>query len=786
MSCGDDRIMTRQATGHEPATPHAPHAAGEAGPAGGRTRWFPAWLCMFCACGTATSQDLARQCQEAADGHRGTAADLCLRQYNLTHDPEAGSRAARALQTQGDALPTIERIANAIGDRPAGADAWLAAGVSRGLRGDVRGSLAAYERAVAMRGARDTLGQLHDAVGLLYYYNNQSDYRAATRQAAIAYDLLSLVERQDDRAVAYLNIATVLAQIGNLTTTASILDEARCTVPVTSPYYANLRQLDAFVEGRRDHPASQRQALLEARALAIRDGNRALEWDTRANLIELEIKDGQLDDAAALLDFRPVTANASANDRATFAYLKASLAMARGNHRAAVQLIERVLPEVPDSWIGGLEGVRGRALLQDGQSAQAERALRRSVEAIERAREALDNDTSKSALLADQRAPFEDLFLIHVSTGRLKDALAVVQRATARSTLDGLLATEPGGSSMARSIIAIGEWSEGMHRLAPALRSSRAAITPPIETLLKRLRENHIITYFRASRDLWAISIAGDSSLRVMKIGATDKLAERVAAWRSNMEDAGIAGELGAMLLPDELMPPSGTPLYIVQEDPIADVAFAALRRHGELVLEHHAVAYAPSAAVLSATRRSQAPVLALVLGDPKGNLPQARQEAKEVAARLHVAPRLGADATRASVLEAGDATLIHIAAHTVPTDTGAALQLSDGLLDAGTVLDHGVAVGAIVLLTCSSAPITSRDELSALASAFVAAGAHTVVASRWSVPDGTALSFARTFYQENGITHPVAALATAQRELVRKHVPVSEWATFAILGGLP
>ncbi|HEX3764308.1 MAG TPA: CHAT domain-containing protein, partial [Kofleriaceae bacterium] len=421
-----------------------------------------------------------------------------------------------------------------------------------------------------------------------------------------------------------------------------------------------------------------------------------------------------------------------------------------------------------------------------GESARAEQALRRAVQAVERMRDTQHGDTFKSWLLAARRAPFEDLFLYYVSGRRLADALEVVQRATARSTLDGLLESPLTESSPARGIVAAGAWSEGMHKLARALRASRAMATPPIDAVLARLRGNHVITYFRARGELWAIAIAADGTLHATKIGGVADIGARVAAWRRHPEDTGVADQLGSVLLPDELVPPPGAPLFVVEEDPIADVSIAALRRHGQLMLDQHAVAYAPSAAVLSATRRTQSAIRALVLGDPTGDLPQAREEAKEVADRLKVTPRLGADAARAAVLDASEATLIHIAAHTVPTETGTALRLADGLLDAGTVIDHGVAAGAIVLLTCSSAPITSHDELAPLASAFIAAGAHTVVASRWAIPDDVALSFARMFYEANGIDNPVAAVAAAQRELVRRGVPVEQWATFALIGGLP
>ncbi len=747
----------------------------------GRAGRAAIWLCMICACRSASSPTLAERCEQAAAARLPDTAELCLPVYELTGDPAAGARAARALQSRDGALPMVEWIANAIGDRAAGADAWLAAGVSRDLAGDDRGALAAYERAAAMRSAGDTLGQLHDAAGLLYHHINQNDYRAAVWQAAVAYDLVHLVDRQAERITAYINIASLLLDIGNVSTTADILDEARGTVPVTSRYYAHIRQLDALVERGRDHPALHRLALLEAHALAIRDGNHRLESDTRFNLIDAAIRDGDLDDAETWLrlPFSPEDAIPEAHDRS-------QLAIARGDPRTAVRLVEQVLPTVTDNWLQYLEDVHGRALALLGEPARAEQALRRAVQSVEHARDTLQGDSFKSWLLAARRAPFEDLFLFYVSGGRLADALEVVQRATARSTLDGLLQSQPVESSPARGIAAAGAWSEGMHKLARSLRTSRATATPPIDAVLARLRGNHVITYFRARSELWAIAIRADGVLRARKIGGVPEIAARVATWRRHPEDTGAAAELGAALLPEELVPPPGAPLFVVAEDPIAEVSFGALRRRGQLVLDQHAVAYAPSAAVLSATRRSQSAIRALVLGDPTGDLPQARAEAKEVADRLKVTPRLGPDAARAAVLDAGEATLIHIAAHTVATDTGPALRLSDGLLDAGTVLDHGVAAGAIVLLTCSSAPITSRDELAPLSSAFIAAGAHTVIASRWAVPDDVARSFARMFYEANGVANPVAAVAAAQRELVRRHVPVEQWATFALIGGLP
>ena len=757
--------------------------------------WVVVGLCALCACRQASSaattcdepveaklEGLPGQCQDAANARRPGAGDLCLASYMMTRDPATGARAARALQNRDGALPVIEWIAGAVGDNPAGADAWLATGLARYFKDDARHALEALQRASAHRAASDTRGRLNDATGLIYYYQHESDYVAAIEPAATAFELVDRVCGRDERAAAYLNIAAMLIEVGNVAMTEQVLERAKQLVLPTSRYYAYLRKLDAQIEKAHDYPAQTQAALRDALAFAIRDGNLGLETDTRRDLTHIALRHGALDKAAALLG-PPLAENASPNDRAVDAFYRGWLADERGDHRGAIGMVERALATAPAVWTTLLEGVHARALLRAGQPERAERALVRAVDDTERQRNELKLDTFKSWLLAEQREPFEDLFLLYVSRSRLADALAVAQRATARSTLDGLLGNDP---PPAAGIAAVGQHSATIRKLARALRESPTAAAPPIATVLERLRGNHVITYFRARRELWAIALATTGALTAHKIGDPMAIAARVAALRHDPDDLTIADELGAMLLPDEVMPPFETPIYVVTDEPIANLSFAALRRHGAFVLDHHPVAYAPSAAVLSAMRRSRLPVRALVLGDPTGDLPQAREEAKEVAARLRVAPRLGADATGAAVLGATEATLIHVAAHTEATAVGSALRLSDGLLDASAVVDHGITAGAIVLLTCSSAAITSRDELAALAAAFVAAGAHTVVASRWSVEDEVGRNFAKVFYEENGINDPVRAVAIAQRKLAARGVEIAQWSTFAVIGGLP
>ena len=741
---------------------------------------------IVAACAPPVPPSPQRGCEEAVAADRDTAAAECLVGYVLTGDAATGGRAAQRMCRREGALPILEWIAGAIGDSPAGADAWHAVGIRRRLDGDLEGSLEAHLRAASHRAAGDELGHLHDSMGLFATYLVQSNYQAGAHQAAVLYELAPRIGGPDDRAIVYISIAGMMLELGSPIVAAELIDQAKPFVSVSSKYYGYLRQREAAIERARKHPQLEQRALHEAYDSAVRRHDRDLESNIRMNMVRAALDAGAVDDAARLLDSPPMAQDAPPNDRSVDAYFRGLVAIARGDSATAVRVIERVLPRAPDVWIDYLESVRGRALVQVGPAGEAEHALLHAVEATERKRAALDADTFKSWMLETERAPFEDLFLLYVAQGRLEDAFGIVQRATARSILDGLLGDEHPDQSPAQAIAAAGARVEGARALERSLRASHAALMPDPLVVLTRLRGNHVITYFAARGELWAIAVGSDGALSAHRIGAVSELGDRAAAWRRHPDDIRLADDLGERLLPDPLLPREGSRVFIVADLPIAEVAFAALRKHGDYVVFHHPVAYAPSAAVLSFTRRSNSPHRAVVLGDPTGDLPQARLEAQEVARLLHVDPRLGTAANRSAILDASEATLLHIAAHTEPTVTGSALRLADGQLDAAAIIDRGINAGAVVLLTCSSAAVAGADELSSLASAFLAAGAHTVIAARWGIEDAVGREFAELFYRAGGIASPVDAVASAQRSLLANHVSVTQWSAFVVMGGVP
>ncbi|WP_422733411.1 CHAT domain-containing protein [Micromonospora sp. WMMD558] len=199
-------------------------------------------------------------------------------------------------------------------------------------------------------------------------------------------------------------------------------------------------------------------------------------------------------------------------------------------------------------------------------------------------------------------------------------------------------------------------------------------------------------------------------------------------------------------------------------------------------------ISYSPSARMLcAAAARPARPVRsALVVGDPLGDLPFAGVEARAIHQRFHPdgrylgGPAEGPDgiAHPDNVLEwiravQSGPSLLHLACHgrvdpTRPADSH--LMLSGGQLPARQLLEvsriAALELGQVFLAACTT-NLTggNHDEAFSLATAFLAAGAHTVFGSLWSVPDvGTSLLMylVHHFVYEEGCP-PAEALHRAQ-----------------------
>jgi cellulose synthase operon protein C len=224
-------------------------------------------------------------------------------------------------------------------------------------------------------------------------------------------------------------------------------------------------------------------------------------------------------------------------------------------------------------------------------------------------------------------------------------------------------------------------------------------------------------------------------------------------------------------------------------------VDFHALPFAGELLLARRIVVYSLDLPVLSSPAprgRSRA----LLVSDPQGNLPAAREEAETIAGASRAwgpawaLERLdGTEAGAERVRQAlPDATLFHYAGH--GTFAGFAgwnseLELADGSrLTVGDILALRPAPAWVVLSACEGGRSSEEapGEGIGLAQAFLLAGARAVIAADQRVPDRTARDLMRELYRGWQPGEDLPGQFQRAQLASRRQDPAGRWASFRLL----
>jgi CHAT domain-containing protein len=241
------------------------------------------------------------------------------------------------------------------------------------------------------------------------------------------------------------------------------------------------------------------------------------------------------------------------------------------------------------------------------------------------------------------------------------------------------------------------------------------------------------------------------------------------------------AGERAStVLLPADLAV-SRSPLYVIASGALAEVPFAALHSRGRYLIEDRPVARLPGLVALRCAASAWDP-RAVVIGDSRGDLPEAAREVQRIAASNGAVPRVGAAASRSALAPAHGARLLHVAAHGITTSSGHAIALADGNLTAADVLESDLDPEVVVLAGCATAASDDAESWDGFPSAFLAAGSRYVVATLRSVEDAAAARVTSAYYAQPASMSPIERLAAAQRTLVDV-LPVEAWASFAAWG---
>jgi CHAT domain-containing protein/tetratricopeptide (TPR) repeat protein len=264
-----------------------------------------------------------------------------------------------------------------------------------------------------------------------------------------------------------------------------------------------------------------------------------------------------------------------------------------------------------------------------------------------------------------------------------------------------------------------------------------------------------------------------------------------------------LATDLDALLhyLLDPLVAPlaevtnPGEVLVLSPSGPLTNVPFHALHVDGSALLDRNPVAYLPSLSLMRTLRR-RPPGLgtsAFVLGDPLGDLPYAREEARDIAARLGAPLLLGTEATVQAVLDAVPrARILHAACHarfSAEDPLASGLALSGGRLTGREILRQDWQALQLAVLSACETGVgrpSPADETLGLTRALLFAGAPALVMSLWRVPDASSAMIMSAFY--DGIladVRPIDALRDAM--LAARARPggnrLDRWAGFCLIG---
>jgi tetratricopeptide (TPR) repeat protein len=456
---------------------------------------------------------------------------------------------------------------------------------------------------------------------------------------------------------------------------------------------------------------------------------------------------------------------------------------------------------------------RGRVLEESNDTRQALDAYRAADDVLEDALVAVPFGEGRSSVSAESREGTDRAAALLVKLGRDGEALDVVRRA--RSRLVRSLARSEHVAALA------GPERERWEHAIAAYKSAREALDaeaagdwklakPALEAAVAARRTTH--AGLRAALDDAMAIIGGGREERLPALSSDELIVAYVDLGASGglrgfvVEGARVrsfAVARDAWLTPIAAELERARRVRFLVDDVAASVDLHALAFRGQPLVAHVPVVYgldlgvrspsAPSAP--SAVGGTTARPVALVVADPTGDLPSAREEGDtafaHLAARYETRRLTGHEATAARVREAlPGLAFLHYAGHGVfagKEGAESALPLAGGgALTVGDVLAMPGAPAHVVLSGCEAGrQLGARDEGAAgIASAFLVAGGAEVVAPVRVVDDRAASVLVRDLHAalERDPEHDlVAALRAAQERAIHDgHVGWEAFRVFA------
>ncbi|PZR15419.1 MAG: hypothetical protein DI536_08180 [Archangium gephyra] len=620
-------------------------------------------------------------------------------------------------------------------------------------------------------------GQLREATAVLQQSALEAETAGVPGEATAARAYLAVVSSEAGRHAEALKLAAE-AEKGS---TAGLADARGVRSNVT---WVRLRAHTRGLAGV-DVP-SLREELTRQVTEAETAGARLDASNYASNLAWLELFEGRLAASQAALQKARALADGAQTVEAVFLdWLDGRLALASSDGAAAVRAFQRMTGDpldaerVPESSWRAQLGLAEAWLLQ-GNAVEATRALAEARRSLSSQARGFGDPRERVSFLQDRRTAIADAVRAFVKAGKCDlawrladDAQASLARSFEADRRVRLAQLPP----KAREAFEAAEerWSNEREALLADVAPSLASVKE-LEAWKERRAARYAALSDEATR--LAASLDAQAPLPTRPAFEPSSLARDEALLEFFDDLAFFVRGGGPVTCGRDAGQLTKSPLRsLVVVDPAGRLSASSLRA----LLEHASVTFVPSAAWLT---QPWAPVQGapLVIGDPRRDLPAARDEARALSKQLN-GELLEGDAATLDAITArwSSRPLLHFAGHgrvSAGAPWEARLDLAKGQsLDFELLLARRPSPGLVVLSGCETGrPLDGIG----LAEGFLAAGARHVLATTVEVKDEDARRFVERFYRLGGLEAPTEAFRLAVKEADAAHDESwSQWRLF-------
>ena len=466
-----------------------------------------------------------------------------------------------------------------------------------------------------------------------------------------------------------------------------------------------------------------------------------------------------------------------------------ALVKAEGSLRAF-----EALTHVDEATVALADGLAGRLAQQREDSATALARFRAADDRFERLRRRLGIERTSRFVTQSRAAIYDDFIRLLLDEKRDSEAIEVVGRVKARWFLDRLGSSGGANTPTRRpdSRQRILERGLNVERLVKAEPEQSAL--PAISALREKLPPGLVVLDFYLLPESVIVAWISRTSLDVRRVAAgRAEIGAQVSALRRAVTSRASTYTEPASWLSERLLGPfaarlvgSNRPqmLCIIPHGSLHGLPFEVLPVSDGLLVDQLPAVFAPSlpglVVLLNRGAEPGDPTRVSVFGDVTGDLPGARAESLQFAKRVaHASIFLGEAATETQARrELPQSDIVHFAVHGHDSNgrEEAFLELRgdeshDGRLYADEVATLSVRARLVTLSACETGvgkPIHGDELLGVLGRAFLHAGAHSVISTRWGVSDVAARRFMAIFYRELPRRGRLLAFGEAQRAFRR------------------